>query len=61
MEQAMKRFKDLPLLSKLVVFAKLKHEERFKPLGNDLFGLSRDKATTIYNQFITDLRASGEL
>ena len=50
------KFNDLPLQSKLVVYARLTHGNMFKAQNNDLFGLNRRIVSKIYRSFIDLLK-----
>lgn len=50
------KFIELPLESKLVVYAKLVHGNSFKVQTGDMFNLSRKQVTKIYNAFIASLK-----
>ena len=50
------KFAELPLESKLVVYARLVHGNMFKAQNNDLFGLNRRTVSKIYRSFIESLR-----
>jgi hypothetical protein len=51
------KFGELPIESKLVVYARLAHGNMFKAQNNDLFGLNRRVVSKIYRSFIDSLKS----
>ena len=54
------KFSELPLESKLVVYARLTHGNMFKAQNHDLFGLNRRVVSKIYRSFIESLKENYE-
>lgn len=50
------KFIGLPVLHKLVVYAKITHGNLFKVTDNDISGLTKRSADKIYKSFISSLK-----
>ena len=51
------KFKNLPLKSKLIIYAKLMHGNAFKPQNKDFFGLNRRIISKIFRSFVDSIRS----
>lgn len=55
-DKVYQKFTELPLASRLIVYARLVHGNMFKAQNGDLFGLNRRLASRIYRAFIMSLK-----